>query len=138
MPAILKPRIALLAACLATSSATGGLWTYQCEIKQQMEGKDDGTVETPQLPWLIGARFAIERKSGRIVGPESSMWTFADSEFQVLASGNEGNSFISTASSPSAGGGVHLTVINVREYASGRRKPFTAMSGSTVYAGLCE
>ena len=92
----------------------------------------------PRPPWLIGARFAIDRKTGALLGPEKSLWSFADSTYTVLAPGNSDNAFIVVATSAARGGGSHVTVINVQEYEVGTRKPFAAISSSELYSGICE
>ena len=131
--------IAAAALALALSApAFPGTLSYQCHIGQQLEGKDDGTLARPQKPWLEGARFAIDRQTGKIVGPEAGAWTFADSTFVVHARGNDSNSFVVVATAQAAGGGVHVTVIAVREYQPGKKKAFLATSGAGAYAGLCE
>lgn len=128
----------IVASHLMEASVCAGTISFQCSINEQLFIGDDGSAKRPPSPWLIGSKFAIDRKSGSILGPEKSMWSFADSVYTVVASGNSDSSFIVIASSAARGGGVHFTAINVQEFLSGPNKPFTAISGGALYSGICQ
>ena len=128
----------LVASSLMGATVCAGTLSYQCTIREQLFIGDDGSAKRPPSPWLIGSKFAIDRRTGAILGPEKSVWSFADSVNTVVASGNSDNSFIVVASSAARGGGVHFTAINIQEFHSGPKKPFSAISGGQLYSGICE
>ena len=130
--------IALSLALVICSGAHGGTFSYQCTISEQLFLQADGSVKRPPSPWLIGSRFSIDRRSGKILGPERSLWAFEDAVFAVLAPGNAENSFIVSATSAARGGGVHHTAINVQEFIKSPKKPFVALSATELYSGVCE
>ena len=131
----------VVAAVLTLSSfelAWAGLLSYQCVITTEINLQDDGKLRPYQRPIALNKRFSIDRRNGAIVGPEGVPWTFQDSTASLLAAGNGGNAFVATYTAPSAGGGVHFTVIRVEEFNPNRLKPFVAISSGTVHSGLCE
>jgi hypothetical protein len=91
----------------------------------------------PPKPYLIGQRFAINRNTGRLVGPETG-FGFADSTYQVLARGNGDNSYRSTVSTRAVKDGLHFALVEVEEFTPGKSKPFIVADGGTIASGVCE
>lgn len=112
--------------------------TYQCVISELLQLGDDGALRRPPDPWLVGKRFAVDRNTGTLLGPETSFWSFTDSRPTILARGNESNSFVVALVSDAAGNGVHATKIVVNEFKSGPIKPFVVLTGSQVASGTCQ
>ena len=115
-----------------------GVNSYQCQIKEFLFVQKDGSLKRPPDPIWIGKRFSIERNTGKLVGPETALWSFIDSTSVILAKGNGSNSFVVVIHSPSLGDGVHSTTINIQEYQDGKIKPFSVLSSGEVASGLCE
>lgn len=123
---------------LATQSASAAVNGYQCLISEQLLLEENGALKRPPEPYLIGQRFAVDRNTGRIVGPEQGMWQFDNHKITVLARGNADNSFIVDSVGPSHGDGVHATHLRIVEFAPSKSKPFVVLSGSLVASGVCE
>ena len=123
---------------LQVHGALAGPTSYQCTIKEQLSLEKDGTLRRPPSPWLIGSRFAVDRASGRLTGPEKSLWSYSDSDYSVLAPGNSDNSFVAMATTRSKGIGLHVTLVTVEEFIAGPSKPFSASSGGESYSGQCD
>ena len=112
-----KPALFLLPLlALQANIALAGPASYQCTIKEQLFLGKDGTLRRPPSPWLIGSRFAIERSSGRLTGPEKSLWSHSDSNFSVLAPGTFENAFVAMATTQPKGIGLHVTLVVVEEF----------------------
>ena len=80
-------------------------------------GKTEHFVGPPLLGSLVrGSRFAIERSSGRLTGPEKSLWSHSDSNFSVLAPGTFENAFVAMATTQPKGIGLHVTLVVVEEF----------------------
>lgn len=134
-------RIAPLLICLlvaAPSVSVAGPNSYQCLIGEALFLTDEAKLRRPPDPIWIGRRFAVDRNTGALVGPETSLWSFRDSTATVLARGNSDNSFIVVLASPAAKEGAHVTKIVVQEYKSGPQKPFVVLTGTQVFTGICE
>ncbi len=129
--------IASLLLCVC-QPALGGANTYQCTIKEQLTLHDNGLLTRPPNAWLIGKRFAVDRDTGMLTGPETALWSTASSKYTVLARGNRSNAFTAIATDTAAENGVHTTLLKVEEYAPTTMKPFVLLSGSEVASGVCE
>ena len=129
-----------LISCVALTgqSAVAAANSYQCVIAEQQMLEASGMLKRPPEPYLIGKRFAIDRDSGRLVGPEQSLWQLEDHKVTVMARGNKDNSFVVFSVGPAAGVGVHATMLRVEEFVEGKSKPFVVLSGSQVTSGVCE
>ncbi len=112
--------------------------SYQCVISEQLLLEKNGTLKRPPKPYLIGQRFAGDRNTGHIVGPEQALWQLDDHKITVLAQGNKDNSFIMTSIGPAGGNGVHTTMLRVEEFTQRKSKPFVVLSGGQVTSGVCE
>ena len=115
--------IALSLALVICSGAHGGTFSYQCTISEQLFLQADGSVKRPPSPWLIGSRFSIDRRSGRILGPERSLWAFEDAVFAVLAPGNA-DTMPCVRRARSAGGETGCSI-------------WTSKASSTTSTGAC-
>jgi hypothetical protein len=127
----------LLVGCFG-QMASGNEPSYQCRISEQLHLQPDGSLKRPGNAWLMGARFSVNRETGALASPESSLWTSQAASATVLARGNSQSSFIVVVASPAAHTGVHGVTIEIRESEIGRTKPFVAISGSQAVSGLCE
>lgn len=123
---------------LGCQSAVAAVNSYQCVIAEQQMLEYNGTLKRPPQPYLIGKRFAVDRNTGHIVGPEQALWQLEDHKITVLAHGNKDNSFIVVSVGPARGDGVHASMLQVEEFTEGKSKPFLVLSGSQVTTGVCE
>lgn len=130
-------RYALIAFLFTSLGAQASAIAYQCAISEHLMQSKDGSLKRPPRPHLIGQRFSIDRKTGRLTGPESG-FGFADSTYTVLAHGNAQNSYVSTIHTASAGNGIHFAVVRIEEFAEGKSKPFIVSDGGTIASGTCE
>jgi hypothetical protein len=133
----MKALISLVFVALIPSHLVAGANAYQCAIREHLTQDTAGGLSRPPKPYLIGQRFAIDRNSGRFTGPEIG-FGFADSIYQVLARGNNDNSFVATISTKAAKNGLHFAVVRVEEFSLGASKPFVVADGGTVASGVCE
>jgi hypothetical protein len=117
-------------------SVLAGFDSYHCEIQQQVSVRSDGTASVSSGPLTVARRLSINRRTGEKVG--TAVGHLQAEPAQVLAGGNDSNSFVAIWLGPSAGGGVHLDVLRVEEFSPGAKKPFVALGGGTLYVGLCE
>ncbi len=125
----------LLLGCQPAFSAVN---SYQCVISEQLSINDDGTLTRPRRAYLIDQRFAVDRNTGQLVGPEGDLWQLADHKITVLARGNAENSFTMISIGPAAQNGVHATMLMIDEFTKGKSKPFRVLSGGQVISGVCE
>jgi len=130
----------LLCSCfvLGGQPAIAAINSYQCIISEQQMLESNGTLKRPPDPYLLGKRFAVDRNTGHIVGPEQALWQLEDHKITVLARGNKDNSFIVVSVGPARGDGVHATMLRVEEFTKSKSKPFIVLSGSQVTSGVCE
>jgi hypothetical protein len=132
----MQARILGLAFCLMSSSSFSGEQRYHCEITEQITVDQNGRAKVYRGPLIVDRKLAIDRKTGQRVG--NAVGHLQADGPQILAAGNAANSFVAVWVGPSAGGGVHLDVLRVEEFASGTKKPFMAVAGGTIYVGLCD
>ena len=135
-----KFKLILLWSCLVLGGqpAIAAANSYQCVIAEQQMLENNGTLKRPPQPYLIGKRFAVDRNTGHIVGPEQALWQLEDHKVTVVARGNKDNSFIVVSVGPARGDGVHATMLQVEEFTESKSKPFIVLSGSQVTSGVCE
>lgn len=131
-----KPVVALL--ILVPFAASAGPYSYDCETKQVVHVQPDGTVKVVPASetFEMFRRFSIDRRTAEKVG--GPVGHLQEEPPRIFATGGSESSFVAFWVGPAAGGGVHLDVLRVEEYAPGSEKPFIAFAGGTVYAGLCE
>ena len=133
-----KQLLVAFSVSLLSQVAVGGTSGYQCLVQTELHLTAEGKLEPYPRPLELGKRFAIDRKTGILVETSASFWSPTDAQVSVLAHGNKDNSFVVSYVAPSAGGGVHATVLRVEEFSQSAKKPFSLTSGSSVYAGVCE
>ena len=119
-------------------TAAGGTTSYQCLIKEELHVLDDGALRRYPQPQAIGKRFAIDRRTGTLVGSDMPFWSLSDAVVTVLAQGNSANSFVVSFIAPALADGVHTTLVRIEEFSSSTNKPFMVFSGGGIYSGLCE
>ncbi|NEX63704.1 hypothetical protein [Noviherbaspirillum galbum] len=73
------------------------------------------------MPFLVKQRFAIDRQTGRQIGPQPA-FSFTDSKYQALAAGNKDNAYVTTNSTVAKGEGIHLATVHVKEFYGGGRQ----------------
>lgn len=135
------PTIRLMATAtlmLAGAASLAGNSAYQCQISEQLHLGNDGSLNQPASPWLIGSRFTVDRNTGALAGPDHSLWGFPSSKSTVIARGNAQNPFVVLITTPAADDSVTATVIHVEEFARGSAKPFVVSKGTQVASGTCE
>lgn len=99
---------------------------------------NSGELKRPPKPYLIGQRFAIDRRTGQVVGPELAMWSHPGTKFRVMGRGDSKSYFVLVGIEQGAEDTAHFTFIKVTEFADGPAKPFTINSGSSVTSGICK
>lgn len=112
--------------------------SYNCQIAEQLSLGNNGNLEKPPRPYLIGQKFSVDRKTGATAGAELALYSLADSQIKILASGNSENAFSEIIVSPAAGGGVHTTSIWINEHSKTNDKPFVILANSQVTSGTCQ
>lgn len=120
------------------ASANAGPNSYQCTVVEELFVQSNGALSRYRKPAAIGQRFAVNRHTGAIVGPESGYWSIGSAEPAVLARGDSDNSFVSTLIGTARNNGVHATFLRIHEFDESSKKPFIVMSHGTVFSGLCE
>jgi hypothetical protein len=125
-----------LAALALTFAVEAAPDMYHCEIQQRVTVRADGSASVSSGPFLENRRISINRKSGEKVG--NAIGYLQSEGPKVLAPGNESNSFIALWLGQAYGGGVHLDLLRVEEFAPGPKKPFLALAGGSLFVGLCE
>ncbi len=121
--------------CLPLASGAGPT-DYVCTIKQELSVTDDGNLTPHKKPIEIGNTFAIDRKTGKILGRPFSNSTAR--EVKVITQGDKTHNFeVLSASSPTAK--VTTDLIVVHEWMKSHEKTFVGLSSEgTTYSGTCK
>jgi len=122
----------------AATPALAGPSDYQCVVNQELVpsyvieglGPGSGRLERARKPVFVGERFAVDRKTGRVVG--SLLDTSGASEIKVLDEGSDANAFKSIAI-----GNRKIKLLVIRENTSHQEKEFYGVFHPTIIAGLC-
>lgn len=109
--------------------------SYQCIVLNDAFVEGDGKISIKPKSLNIGKKFAIDRKTGVLIG--DVFFTFG--EPKVIARGSKDNSFKVIWMKESGGkDGMFLDYLSIDEYISGTKKPFSYFTGSQLSTGLCE
>ena len=111
----------------------GGELAYVCTVEHVYNVSDYGKLIESELDEeMEGARFAISRSDGKILG-EVLTTSLADST-RVVSRGSHSNSFMTIADF-----GEKFQSLEVQEFREGERKPFVAlaMGGAGIVTGFC-
>ena len=111
---------------------------YQCKVEAELHVDHAGMLFPYPRPLALGKSFSIHRDSGQLMEDTASFWSPTNAKTEVLARGNRDNSFVVTYVAPSAGGGVHATLLQIQEFHPGPLKPFLLVSGGGIYSGVCK
>lgn len=128
-------RTLLIIPLLVPAISVAGPSEYVCTIKQELSVDDDGKLTPYKNPIESGNTFAIDRRSGKIIGRPFNNSTAR--EVQVVTQGSGTRNFeVLSASSPTGKATTDLVI--VQEWEKGHMKPFVGLSSGTVYSGLCK
>jgi hypothetical protein len=132
-PAVLIGALLLLSRPFGLS----GPESYDCIVMEQLFLQDSAALERPPIPYLLGKRFTVDRNTGAVNGEGSASWFFSAHETRILTGGNEHSSFVLTNVAPAREGGVHHTVLSVKEFHRATLRPFIVLDGLQVVSGVC-
>jgi hypothetical protein len=105
---------------------------YICKITKFGFLNESGTLDFKSDDVRIGKTFAVDRRSGSIIGD----WVTTENwNTTVLDVGSKSQSFKMIATTEPI---VHVMYLNVQEYASGSIKPFVFLDDTMVVTGTCE
>lgn len=108
---------------------------YLCVIKSELHVNDDGLLIPHKNPLNIGKNFQINKNTGEIKGYPFTNATAG--RVEVITKGDSRKSFeVLSTSSPN--GRVLSDLIIVEEWHKSLNKPFSAISGWSVYSGTCK
>jgi hypothetical protein len=133
MSRTIQPSIAvpiLLAVC---GVSEGGELAYVCTVEHVYNVSDYGKlIESEVGDELEGARFAVSRLDGKILG--DVLATPLAESTRVVNRGSSSNSFKAIANF-----GDRFQSLDVQEFREGERKPFVAssMGGVGIVTGVC-
>jgi len=115
--------------------AISGVSSYQCEVISDATLEKDGTLKMHPKSLNIGKKFAIDRKTGVLIGDVFFGW----GDPKVIASGSKDNAF-KVLWTKKAGGtnGVFIDYLSIEEFNQGIKKPFSYFTGSQITTGFCE
>ena len=118
------------------ASAVGLYDSYACEVKSirrlGQDGSMPGTVEFPYLSEDLGAKFVIDRDTGRMLGSLKNYdW---GQQPKVVDRGSKEQAFkVITIFGPP----VNIAYLQVGLFYSSLEKPFLYIKNTDIYAGLC-
>lgn len=124
--------ISLLFASIINLNA--GENNYHCYIQSELSTTDNGILENRKKPLYIGNRFHVNKLSGLISGEPFSNLTAG--KIEIVTQAGEGRNF-EVLSSSSPNGRVLTDLIVIQSWNKSSKKPFTAISSSSVYSGIC-
>ena len=120
---------------LAPMLCLAGPFEYVCAINQEFVVNKDGDLRQYKKPIAVGNSFAIDRRTGRVVGRPFTNTTA--SKVEIITRGDHARHFeVLSASSPI--GKATTDLIVVEEWQKGPNKPFVGLSAGTVYSGVCK
>jgi hypothetical protein len=100
-----------LAVILASQTALAGQFDYQCEILGEAFVNNDGTIRLVSKSSLVGKHFAVDRKTGAVVGGNIFHWGDLP---HLLAYGSNENSFqVYWVAKAGGADGVHFDHLTV-------------------------
>ena len=117
------------------NKAHSAIDNYQCSITEELFLEDTGELKRPPNPDFIGQRFSVDRQSGKILSPDSALWQINGYKIMHLANGDANYAFTVISADSS---GSFSSVLRINEFNDQKRKPFTLLSGSQIFSGLCE
>lgn len=128
-------RTFLLFLLLVPAVCTAGPFEYVCTIKQELSVTDDGNLKPHKNPIEIGNTFAIDRKTGKIIGRPFNNSTAR--EVKIITQGDSRRNFeVLSASSPTGKATTDLVIVH--EWEKGYEKTFVGLESNTVYSGKCK
>jgi len=133
MARIMQLSIAVLTLFAFWGFSEAGELAYVCTVEHVYNVSDYGKLIESELDdTLEGARFAVSRLDGKILG-EVLTTPLAEST-RVVNRGSSSNSFKAVADF-----GDQFQVLEVQEFHGGERKPFAALAtgGAGIVSGVC-
>lgn len=129
-------RTLLLSLLFIPLTCVAGPTDYVCTVKQELYVTDDGNLNPHNKPIEIGNTFAIDRKTGKILGRPFSNSTAR--EVKVITQGDSTRNFeVLSSSSPTSKATTDLIVVH--EWMKGHEKTFVGLSSEgTTYSGTCK
>jgi len=120
------------------AQSIAGAQDYQCVVNQELVpsyitqnlGPGVGKLEPPKSPTWVGTRFAVDRKTGRIVG--SLLDTSGAEDVKVIERGSDKMAFKMIAT-----GNGKIKLLVIRENTPAAEKEFYGVFHPSVLAGMC-
>lgn len=112
-----------------------GPFEYVCTVKQELSVANNGYLKSYSNPIEIGNKFAIDRRTGRIIGRPFSNPTA--NKIEVITQGDNSRNFeVLSTSSPTGKATTDLVIVH--EWQKGPEKTFVGLSSGEVFSGICK
>lgn len=113
-------------------------FSYSCKITSEYNLSSDGELLLDNKIYA-GSEFKVDRKTGVVLG--GGVGNSSYPIIEVLDSGEQGQTYKLLMLSKTITGtsnGRNVMFLNIREYETGDKKPFTLLVNTRVLTGLCE